>query len=104
MFFPLKVRVYTPSHVEQQLEAAKKEFLQASIGISNPSKLAIPKLLHWYMLDFAKDMESLMDWICMQLPDHLTTDAVRCLEISKNGASTVQVLPYEFRFRYILAI
>ncbi|XP_078156845.1 uncharacterized protein LOC144552727 isoform X1 [Carex rostrata] len=98
------VRVYTPSHVEQQLETAKKDFLQASIGISNPSKLAIPKLLHWYLLDFAKDMESLMDWICMQLPDHLTSDAIRCLEISKNETSTVQVLPYEFRFRYLLSI
>ncbi|KAJ4745210.1 hypothetical protein LUZ62_079615 [Rhynchospora pubera] len=98
------VRVYTPSHVEQQLETAKKDFLQASIGISNPSKLAIPKLLHWYLLDFAKDMESLMDWICMQLPDHMTGDAVRCLEISKSNAYSVQVLPYEFRFRYLLAI
>ncbi|KAJ1700609.1 hypothetical protein LUZ63_000388 [Rhynchospora breviuscula] len=98
------VRVYTPSHVEQQLETAKKDYLQASIGISNPSKLAIPKLLHWYLLDFAKDMESLMDWICMQLPDHMTGNAVRCLEISKSNAYSVQVLPYEFRFRFLLAI
>ncbi|KAJ3676969.1 hypothetical protein LUZ60_002693 [Juncus effusus] len=100
------VRVYTPCHVEEQLETAKKEYLQASICISNPNKLSIPKLLHWYLLDFAKDLESLMDWICMQLPDHMRNNAIKSVEISKNGDSVtkhVMVLPYEFRFRYLLA-
>ncbi|KDO84308.1 hypothetical protein CISIN_1g046225mg [Citrus sinensis] len=61
----MKVRVYTASEVESELEVAKREYLQAAVGISS-EKLAIPKLLDWYLLDFAKDFESLLDWICLQ--------------------------------------
>lgn len=99
------VRVYTAARVEKELEIAKRDYLQAAVGISRPNKLAIPKLLHWYLPDFAKDLESLMDWICLQLPGQLRTEAVECLEASRVSASrrTIQILPYEFRFRYLLA-
>lgn len=105
ILFQPQVRVYTASQVEKQLETAKREYLQAAVGISMPNKLAIPKLLDWYLLDFAKDVESLMDWICLQLPDRLRNDAMKCIEIGRRNEvpQTIQVLPYEFRFRYLLA-
>ncbi|CAM8922027.1 unnamed protein product [Rhodiola kirilowii] len=99
------VRVYTASGVEAQLEVAKKEYLQAAVGIStNDNKLAIPKLLDWYLLDFAKDFESLLDWICSQLPSERGKEAMKCLESAKNQpiSDLVQVIPYEFNFRYLL--
>ncbi|XP_042406428.1 uncharacterized protein LOC121996501 isoform X3 [Zingiber officinale] len=91
------VRVYTAARVEKELETAKMDYLQAAVGIS---KLAIPKLLHWYLLDFAKDIESLMDWVCLQLPGQLRTEAVKCLEESKRSVipQAIQIRPYEFRF------
>lgn len=94
--------MYTAVRVEKELETAKRDYLQASVGIS---KLAIPKLLHWYLLDFSKDVESLMDWVCLQLPGQLRTEAVKCLEESKRSAipQAIQILPYEFKFRYLLA-
>lgn len=100
------VRMYTADQVDKQLETAKQEYLQAAIGISMPNKLAIPKLLDWYLLDFAKDVESLMDWICLQLPSKLRNDALKCIEMSRksNFPQPIQVLPYEFRFRYIFAL
>ncbi|XP_042450240.1 uncharacterized protein LOC122034948 [Zingiber officinale] len=99
------VRVYTGAQIEKELEKAKRDYLQAAIGISTPNKLAIPKLLDWYLRDFAKDVESLMDWICLQLPNELRTEAVRCLEVARRSTfpQPIQVLPYEFRFRYIFA-
>ncbi|XP_019156729.1 PREDICTED: uncharacterized protein LOC109153296 isoform X2 [Ipomoea nil] len=101
------VRVYTASKVESELEVAKREYLQATIGISRNEKLvAIPKLLDWYLLDFAKDMESLLDWVCLQLPTHLGKEAITCLE-RKNDEHLLQVLqimPYEFSFRYLISI
>lgn len=100
------VRVYTATHVEEELEVAKRDYLQATVGVSKPRRLAIPKLLHWYLLDFAKDVSSLMDWVCLQLPSELQRDAVEVVEAGRRSpASTVpvQVLPYEFRFRYLLA-
>ncbi|EYU20970.1 hypothetical protein MIMGU_mgv1a005816mg [Erythranthe guttata] len=67
-----------------------------AIGISNSQRsIAIPKLLDWYMLDFAKDFDSLMDWICHQLPTELGKEAMKCVQ-------SFRIMPYEFRFRYLL--
>ncbi|KAL5982404.1 hypothetical protein ACLOJK_016475 [Asimina triloba] len=98
------VRVYTASQVDSELQAAKRDYLQAAVGISS-TKFAIPKLLDWYLLDFAKDLESLLDWICLQLPCALRKEALKCLERGRREplAQTTEVIPYEFSFRYLLA-
>ncbi|CAI9116595.1 OLC1v1017788C4 [Oldenlandia corymbosa var. corymbosa] len=99
------VRIYTAAEVENELEVAKKEFLQATVGISTKKKVvAIPKLLDWYMLDFAKDLESLVDWICLQLPVELGKEAINCLDRERNEplAQFLEIMPYEFIFRYLL--
>lgn len=98
------VRVYTASQVENELEAAKREYLQAAVGISSIRKvIAMPKLLDWYLLDFAKDFESLVDWVCLQLPPNLGKEAIKCLESRKDVPllQFIQILPYEFSFRYL---
>lgn len=98
------MRVYTASEVENQLQEAKRDYLHASIGIST-TKFAIPKLLDWYLLDFAKDLESLLDWICLQLPCEVRKEALKCLERGRREtmSPSIQVIPYEFSFRYLLA-
>nr|GMC50435.1 uncharacterized protein LOC109170659 [Ipomoea batatas] len=74
------VRVYTASRIETELEVAKREYLQASVGVLRSKKLVgIPKLLDWYLLDFAEDFGSLIDWICLQLPRELGREAISCL-------------------------
>ncbi|KAJ7958125.1 Ternary complex factor MIP1-like protein [Quillaja saponaria] len=97
------VRVYTASQVENELEVAKEEYLQAAVGIST-TKFTIPKLLDWYLLDFAKDLESLLDWICLELPSELGKEAIKLLERRKMEplSQFVQIMPYEFSFRYLL--
>ena len=96
--------MYSASHVEEELEAAKRDYLQATVGISKTNKVIIPKLLDWYLLDFAKDMESLLDWVCLQLPKELRNEAVKCLE--RRGreplSKVVQITPYDFSFRPLL--
>ncbi|KAL2906197.1 Rho GTPase-activating protein 6 [Bienertia sinuspersici] len=98
------VRVYTASQIESELEVAKREYLQAAVGISKNDKVIIPKLMDWYQLDFAKDLESLVDWVCLQLPDDLRKETNICLE--KKGkvplSDLIEVIPYDFSFRYIL--
>ncbi|XP_047049081.1 uncharacterized protein LOC124654097 [Lolium rigidum] len=96
------VRVYTAARVEEELEGAKRDYLQAAVAVSAPERLAIPKLLHWYLLDFAKDVDSLMDWVCLQLPGELRQAAMRAVDEGRH-ARRIQVRPYEFRFRYLLA-
>ncbi|KAK6130917.1 hypothetical protein DH2020_035342 [Rehmannia glutinosa] len=98
------VRVYTASGVENELETAKRDYLQAAVGISIIQKvIAIPKLLDWYLLDFAKDFDSLLDWICLQLPTELGKEAIKCLEGTRDEPllQSLQIMPYEFSFRYL---
>lgn len=97
------VRVYSAAQVENELEVAKREYLEAAVGISS-SKFKIPKLLDWYLLDFAKDLESVLDWICLQLPSELGKEALKCLERGKIQplSQFVHIMPYDFNFRYLL--
>nr|XP_043639511.1 uncharacterized protein LOC122610601 [Erigeron canadensis] len=98
------VRVYNGAEVENELEAAKRDYLQAAVGISSTNKvLAIPKLLDWYMLDFAKDTESFVEWVCLQLPSEVRNVAIKCLErnTSEPLSGCVRVSPYDFHFRYL---
>ena len=85
----IKVRVYTASQVDNELEAAKRDYLHASIGITKTNKILIPKLL---------------DWICLQLPDEIRNQAVKCLEgrESESLSKLVQMKPYDFSFRLLL--
>ncbi|KAL3526761.1 hypothetical protein ACH5RR_011417 [Cinchona calisaya] len=98
------VRVYTAAQVENELEAAKREYLQAAIGISSRNKLIIPKLLDWYLLEFAKDLDALLDWVSLQLPDKLRNETLNCLE--RRGrvplSQIVEIMPYDFSFRYLI--
>ncbi|XP_019421482.1 PREDICTED: uncharacterized protein LOC109331440 isoform X3 [Lupinus angustifolius] len=98
------VRVYTASEVDKELEAAKRDYLHAAVGITKSNKLIIPKLLDWYLLDFAKDLESLLDWVCLQLSVELRKEAVECLERRGRQPLThlVQIMPYDFSFRLLL--
>ncbi|CAN0883813.1 hypothetical protein LINGRAHAP2_LOCUS14644 [Linum grandiflorum] len=100
------VRVYTASGVEEELEAAKRDYLWAAVGIcKRDNKLMIPKLLEWYLLDFAKDMDSMLDWVCLQLPPN--HQALNCLGIKDRDhhpslSSLLRIMPYDFSFRFLL--
>lgn len=96
--------MYTASQIESELEAAKRAYLQAAVGISVSNQIVVPKLLDWYLLDFAKDMDALLDWICLELPGELRNEAVKCLGKKDKEPLTklVQVMPYNFSFRYLV--
>ncbi|XP_071704248.1 uncharacterized protein [Rutidosis leptorrhynchoides] len=100
------VRVYTRCEVENELEVAKRDYIQAAVGISTTKKLlAIPKLLDWYMLDFGNDIESFVEWVCLQLPSEVQKVAINCIERKTSDQSLsncIRVIPYEFHFRYLL--
>ncbi|XP_049933715.1 uncharacterized protein LOC116254095 isoform X3 [Nymphaea colorata] len=102
------VRVYTAENVMSELATAKAEYLQASIGVTSKRKIVVPKLLQWYMHDFADDLKSLLKWICSQLPRTapLTNSIMECLKGERKWPiqQMVEVQPYEPEFRYILAL
>ncbi|XP_016716957.1 uncharacterized protein [Gossypium hirsutum] len=104
------VRIYTGDGVSTELEKSKQEYLQASIMVSNTKKIAFPELLLNNMFDFAVDMNSLVQWVCQQLPTSgsLRKSMVDCYRNHNAGKTSspisVEKIPYDFEFQYLLAM
>ncbi|PON76334.1 Ternary complex factor MIP1, leucine-zipper [Trema orientale] len=100
------LRIYTPDNIVNEMERAKVDYLEASVGVTSRKKIVVPKLLQWYMSDFADDMESLLEWIYSQLPrtGSLKRLMMECLngEVKSPINKMVEVQPYESEFRYML--
>ncbi|XP_020682882.1 uncharacterized protein LOC110099912 isoform X1 [Dendrobium catenatum] len=101
------LRVYTADNVVNELERAKVEFLEASICITSKKKIVIPKLLEWHMLDFADDIESLIEWIYSQLPRSTSLKRSMMEWLSSDNRTSlskmVEIKPYSAEFRYLLS-
>lgn len=104
----MQLRVYTPKEVVNELERAKVEYLEASVGVTNKRKIVVPKLLQWHMKDFADDIDSLLEWIYSQLPrsGSLKRLMMECLngEVKSPSTKMIETQPYEFEFRYLLPL
>ncbi|KAG6431900.1 hypothetical protein SASPL_103472 [Salvia splendens] len=105
------VKIYTAEGVTAELERSKQEYLQAAIMVSGGAKkIALPDLLLTNMTDFAADKESLMDWVCQQLPTSgaLRKSIVDCFRSFHGGkgaaAAVVEKIAYEFEFQYLLVV
>ncbi|CAL4934907.1 unnamed protein product [Urochloa decumbens] len=104
------LRVYKADRVAMDLEKAKLEYLQASLVVTSTRRLLIPSLIHSNMHDFAKDMESLLRWICEQLPTSwsLRKSMVDCLSLRSSSMhpikmeELVDVIPFDYVFQYLL--
>ncbi|XP_073111249.1 uncharacterized protein [Elaeis guineensis] len=100
------VKIYTSDNVLSELEKSKLEYLQASIVVTSTKRLMIPELLFSNMHDFAANLDSLVDWICNQLPTSwsLRKSMVECLKGKSNGkiSDIVDIMPCDFEFQYLL--
>lgn len=107
--FRLQVRIYTADGVVAELERSKLEYLQASIVVTGTRKIAIPELVLRNVLDFALDRETLVEWVCHQLPTSgsLRKSMVDCFRGHSGGkmsSTVVDKIPYDFEFQYLLAV
>ncbi|KAL6627436.1 hypothetical protein ACP70R_031162 [Stipagrostis hirtigluma subsp. patula] len=116
------LRVYTAEDVSNELERAKVEYLESSVRVVGGRKqraVAVPKLLHWHMRDFADDAASLLEWVHSQLPRASSAPLKRAVrEVllgagdagggggggSGRAARMVEVEPYDAEFCYLLPV
>ncbi|KAK4717537.1 hypothetical protein R3W88_015875 [Solanum pinnatisectum] len=104
------LRIYRPDEVANELERAKMEYLEASVGVTSKKKVMVPKLMQWHMKDFADDMESLIEWMYSQLPSScsLKKSMMDCLDAGEKKslslAKMIEVQPYASEFRYLLPL
>ncbi|WCJ40997.1 hypothetical protein M5689_021889 [Euphorbia peplus] len=103
------VKIYTGEGVIGELEKAKLEYLQASIIVTNTKRIAFPELMLRNMNDFALDTNSLVEWVCQQLPTSgsLRKSIVDCFRTHNSGKITtisLDQIPFDFDFQYLLSI
>ncbi|CAL1404220.1 unnamed protein product [Linum trigynum] len=103
------VKVYTAEGVTAELERAKLEYLQASMVVSGTKRISMPELLVRNLADFAMDTDTLVEWVCHQLPTSgsLRKSIVDCFRGQNSGkipAVAVDKIPYDSQFQYLLAV
>lgn len=103
----IQVRIYTADGVTAELEKSKLDYLQASILATSTKRIAFTELLLRNMHDFAPDTDSLVEWVCNQLPTSgtLRKSMVDCFRGHNVKASNiVEKIPYDYEFQYLLTI
>uniref|UniRef100_A0A0A9CMJ7 DUF547 domain-containing protein n=1 Tax=Arundo donax TaxID=35708 RepID=A0A0A9CMJ7_ARUDO len=99
------VRVYTPKRLSQQLEAAREEYIRATVGVWKEHRVLLPKLVEAYARDAKLSLERLVDAVQRCLPESLRTAVQRCRRGSggRLSAKVVEWVPHRQSFRYLLA-
>ncbi|KAF0908302.1 hypothetical protein E2562_024716 [Oryza meyeriana var. granulata] len=96
------VRVFSPKRLSQQLEAAREEYIRATVGVRKEHRVLLPKLLESYARDARLSPERLIDAVQRCLPESLRAAVQRCRQ-SKPASKVVEWAPYRQSFRYLLA-
>lgn len=99
------VRIYTAKNVYDELETAKREFLQASIGIQNYRKVLLPRILERYVKETSMSSTNLLHWVSENVDKQLKSAIQKCIERKPQAKSAqcIEWLQYNGSFRYIFA-
>ncbi|KAG8098325.1 hypothetical protein GUJ93_ZPchr0013g37211 [Zizania palustris] len=95
------VRVYTPKRLFHQLEAAKEEFIRATVGIWKEQKILLPKLVEVYAKDVKLSSQGLVDMVQRYLPETLRMAMQKCQQ--SRSSKVIEWVPHNLNFRYLLS-
>ena len=102
------MRIYKPENLHEELDAAVRDYVRASVGMTEKGKLLIPKLVYNYARDFVEDI-ALMDWVRNHLPasqvaalhERMHQHEQRRRRRLLNNSPTFAIVPFNFKFRYL---
>ncbi|XVF00643.1 hypothetical protein REPUB_Repub04eG0018700 [Reevesia pubescens] len=94
-------RIYTPKKVFQELEAAKKEYIQANLSVNKEQKIMLPKVMEYFAKDSDICLAGLLQMVEQFMPDSLRKNLQRSCnrKIGKN----IEWIPHNFAFRYLFS-
>lgn len=92
----LQVRLYTAKKIQQQLEAARTEFIQGNVVVRKQA-LLLPKVLHYYARDAGLELRHLVELVCESMSDAQREHCPR-----KRADKCVEWMPYKSSFRYVV--
>ncbi|KAK9669257.1 hypothetical protein RND81_13G119600 [Saponaria officinalis] len=74
------LKVYIASNVKDELERAKREFLQSNIVVRKSKKVFLPKLLERVAREAGMGSDGLLKWVCENVDKKLQHSIQRCLD------------------------
>lgn len=97
--------MYTASNVEEELEAAKREFVQANVVVKKSKKVFLPKLIERYMKEAYIPSDDLLKWVTENVDKKLHDTIQKCLDLrpNKRASLIIKWLPYNSKFRYLFS-
>ncbi|KAK3039497.1 hypothetical protein RJ639_028079 [Escallonia herrerae] len=98
------LKVYTASNIQDELELAKKEFLQANIVVKKSKKVFLPKLLERFGKEASIATENLLKWVTENVDKKLRDSIEKCIDLkTKKASQIIEWLPYSSRFRFVFS-
>lgn len=102
----MQVRVFSADNVKDELHNSMRDYVRASVGISEKGKLLVPKMLHSFANGIVED-SLLVDWICRYLsPNQITIvrDSISLRKQRLLGVRSFSVIQFDPRFRYLFLL
>ncbi|XP_065857849.1 uncharacterized protein [Euphorbia lathyris] len=94
------LKVYTASGVKEELESAKREFLEANVVVNKSKKVFLPKLIERYAKEASISSDDLLKWVTENVVEKKLHDSiVKCMD-HKKASQIIEWLPYSSKFQY----
>ncbi|KAK7386251.1 hypothetical protein VNO78_26351 [Psophocarpus tetragonolobus] len=99
------LKVYTASNISEELNVAKREFLQANVIVKKSRKIFLPKLVERYSREASMSIDYLFGWVMESVDKKLRDSMQKCLnpKSSQKPSQIIEWLPYSSRFRYVFS-
>uniref|UniRef100_A0A2C9WC97 DUF547 domain-containing protein n=1 Tax=Manihot esculenta TaxID=3983 RepID=A0A2C9WC97_MANES len=99
------LKVYKASSVKEEMEVAKREFLQTNTVVKKSRKVFLPKLLERFAKEASINSDDLLEWITENVDKKLHDSIKKCShrKSSKKASQIIEWLPYSSRFQYIFS-
>ncbi|XP_059444164.1 uncharacterized protein LOC132176066 isoform X1 [Corylus avellana] len=99
------LKFYTASNVREELEAAKREFLQANVVVKKSRKVSLPKVLERYAREASVSSDHLLTWVSENVDKKLHDSIHKCIDqkSGKRASQIIEWLPYSSRFCYLFS-
>ncbi|XVF10852.1 hypothetical protein REPUB_Repub07fG0218600 [Reevesia pubescens] len=99
------LKVYTASNVKEELEVAKREFLQANVVVKKSNKVFLPRVIERFAKEATISSDDLLNWVIENVDKKLQNSIQKCMDgkSKKKSSQVIDWLPYSSRFRYIFS-
>ncbi|KAL0461506.1 UNVERIFIED_CONTAM: hypothetical protein Slati_0038200 [Sesamum latifolium] len=97
----IEVRIYTPNAVFQELEAAKEDYIRATLGVGKDHKVLLPKLVESYAKDSGLCPAGIMEMMQHILPDS-QSKSIKEHDQTDKSHKNIEWVSHNFSFRYLI--